>query len=173
MLCTYLHVCVYTYHSQEYCASVQASENISFYLAVEFFKVSHCDTPKIESHQRPSSKKSALANQANTDTEPMEIGRGNDQESTIKQPRKSKIMKNFISQDLSSNASLNQSQIELVLDASNIFERYLEDGAEHWVCIETKHVDDIREKLVSKYDVDTTVFDKAQSQIYTSMQSVS
>ncbi len=103
----------------------------------------------------------------------MEIGRVNDQESVPKPSRKSKIMKNFISQDLSSNGSLNQSQIELVLDASNIFEIYLEDGAEHWVCIEVKYVEDIREKLVSKYDVDTTVFDKAQAQIYTTMQSVS
>lgn len=81
-------------------------------------------------------------------------------------------MANILTQEAITNLGLTSAQIELILDAGKIFERFLEDGAEQWVCIEVKYIEEIREKLREKVDIDITLFDKAQSQIYATMQSV-
>jgi hypothetical protein len=129
---------------------------------VEFFKVQHVSTPKTSAKVRKRLSQNLRGLDVNeADTGPLFVGEG----------RHSVLMDKFWTPEKLAALDLSESQKALLRDALRIFTTFLEDGAPHWACVEKTIVDGIRTTLKSGEAVDIGLFNRAQGQVYGTMQS--
>jgi hypothetical protein len=129
---------------------------------VEFFKVQHVSTPKTSAKVRKRLSVNLRGLDVNNSEDgPLFVGEG----------RHSILMDKYWTPEKLAALELSEPQKALLRDALRIFTTFLEDGAPHWACVEKKIVDDIRNILKSGEAVDIGLFNRAQAQIYGTMQS--
>jgi len=138
---------------------------VSFWVAVEFFKVQHVSTPKTSQRvrKRMSENLRSLKNLEVADESEKGLF-------SVGEPRHS-LVGSVLTPERIAELDLTEHQKAMLRDAVRIFSTFLEDGAAHWACTSPQIVSDIRAQLKSGNAVDISLFNKAQATVYATMQT--
>ena len=148
---------------RDFSQSIQASENINFWVAVEFFKVQHISTPRSSGKARKRFSENLRSLDAG------ELNKTEDENVFGSTPgRQSVKMVDIITPEYLSKLDIPDAQKLIIKDAARIFSTFLEDNAPSWCFMEPKMVDTIRRKLKST-DVDLSIFNRAQDFVYNTL----
>ena len=154
-----------------FCASIFATENLSFYVAVEYFKSHYVGTPKTGTLSRKTYSLANLKADAKDDAELAREQIAKESNFLGTKPRHSVMMSDLLTPEAMAKLSLNDTQTAMLKSAVRIFTTFLEDGAEQWACVDSKFVDEVRDALKRGTDVDVGLFDKCQQSVFQSMQA--
>lgn len=132
-----------------------------FWIAVEYFRAEHCATPKTSDALR---KRLSSTLKLGENFEPTGEFQGAQQKGPS--ALQARLLRSF---DTLALIEMPEAQLKLLSDAVRICKTFLEQEAPHWVSLEDRTANEIRDKIAAG-EVDVNLFAKAQAVAYDSLK---
>ena len=141
---------------QDYACSVHSEENITFWIAVEFFRAQHMSTPKTSRAMR---KRFSTALNMGED---LSLSHEFEFTSENRKVLEKELVLAFDDLNL---MEMPENQLMLLNEAYRIYKTFMEEGSKHWTSLDDTTCEHVRTRIM-KGDVDINIFSEAQRKVY-------
>ncbi|KAH9258235.1 hypothetical protein BASA81_003284 [Batrachochytrium salamandrivorans] len=141
---------------------VHCEENVVFWIAVEYFRAEHCATPRSSDAMRKRLSTTLKIGETFECTGAFQGAQQTDSANTLH----SRMLRSY---DALALMDMPETQLQLLNDAVRICKTFLEQESPHWVSLEDRTANEIRNKIAAG-DVDVNLFAKAQAVAYDSLK---